>query len=120
MDSTYLELLGFVKNPKLFNSDDPNSGYDNKQQPPTNSGGSVENGGKTVTKRLRIPPLITAFNRLGDKEKAMIESKLKYFPTDLIIIYDLDLSSSEQLKVCYLNVKFKFVMSPTKICGFCL
>ena len=52
-----------------------------------------------MNKVPRIPPLVTAFRRFGDKEKALIESKMKYFLDDLILIYDLDLSSSEQLKV---------------------
>ena len=91
IDSTYLELLGFVNEPKLFkenknyleDSNEYNSNTDlkfNKINPKT-------------------PPLVTAFSSFGNKEKALLESKFKYFSNDLILIYDLDLSSSEQLKV---------------------
>lgn len=81
IDSTYLELLGFVKEPTLF---------DSKQNEFSKTRGN---------KVPRIPPLVTAFKRYGDKEKALIESKMKFFMNDLILIYDLDLSSSEQLVV---------------------
>lgn len=112
VDSTYLELLGFVKNPKLFeeetdettlnlNSNSANANSKNNNEEDINS--NFNNQIVVNIKNLRIPPLVTAFMRFSDKEKALIESKLKYFLNDLIIIYDLDLSSSEQLKV-YIHV----------------
>ena len=121
VDSTYLELLGFVKNPKLFeeetdettlnlNSNSANANSKNNNEEDINS--NFNNQIVVNIKNLRIPPLVTAFMRFSDKEKALIESKLKYFLNDLIIIYDLDLSSSEQLKVyimfiflCVINFK---------------
>lgn len=45
------------------------------------------------------PPLVSAFLRFGEKERALIESKIKFFLNDFFVIYDLDLSSSEQLKI---------------------
>jgi hypothetical protein len=100
VDSTYLELLGFVKEPNLFNEEkqslvDTNNEKDldiNKFPDNINSNNNIKFNG-------RIPPLVTAFSRFSEKEKALIESKIRYFLNDLIIIYDLDLSSSEQLKV---------------------
>jgi len=90
VDSTYLELLGFVKEPTLF---------DNTKELLINNNQLFLNEQKLTP---RIPPLVTAFKRFGDKEKALIESKMQFFYDDLILIYDLDLSSSEQLKVCCL------------------
>jgi hypothetical protein len=72
VESTYLELLGFVDQPKLFNE------------------GQFKN--KSIV-------FLTAFTHFSDREKALIESKLKYFPAYTIIIYDIDLSFSEHLKV---------------------
>lgn len=89
IDSTYLELLGFIKEPTLFG--------DAKKE----NVKSIDMM-NSLNKDPRIPPLVTAFRRFGDKEKALIESKMKYFLDDLILIYDLDLSSSEQLKVIQL------------------
>jgi hypothetical protein len=74
VESTYLEMLGFTENPKLYNQD--------------------------LSLSKKIPPFVTAFTHFTEKEKLLIESKLKYFPTDPILIYDIDLSFSEQLKVC--------------------
>jgi hypothetical protein len=91
VDSTYLELLGFVKDPKLFK--------ENKNTDDETENQLINNQILLNNINSRIPPLVTAFSRYTDKEKALIESKLKYFLSDLIIIYDLDLSSSEQLKV---------------------
>ena len=48
-----------------------------------------------------MPPFVTAFTAFSEKEKLLIESKLKYFPKNPILIYDIDLSFSEQLKVNY-------------------
>jgi hypothetical protein len=87
-DSTYLELLGFVKEPTLFES--------KKNELANNRDGKSE--------IPRIPPLVTAFKRFGDKEKALIESKMKFFMSELILIYDLDLSSSEQLVVSFAEI----------------
>jgi hypothetical protein len=88
VDSTYLELLGFVNEPKLFKE----SVEKEEQQ--------IDNLIKSdIISNKRIPPLVTAFTRFGEKEKLLIESKMKYFLNDSILIYDLDLSSSEQLKV---------------------
>lgn len=87
VDSTYLELLGFVKEPTLF---------ENTQRELTNN---LNNFNNRLNEQPRIPPLVTAFKRYGEKEKALIESKMKYFFNDLILIYDLDLSSSEQLLI---------------------
>lgn len=92
VDSTYLELLGFVKDPKLFKE---NKNTDDE----TENNVNINNQLLLNNINSRIPPLVTAFSHYTDKEKALIESKLKYFLSDLIIIYDLDLSSSEQLKV---------------------
>lgn len=86
IDSTYLELLGFIKEPTLF---------EDAKKETVKSIDMINN----MNKVPRIPPLVTAFRRFGDKEKALIESKMKYFLDDLILIYDLDLSSSEQLKI---------------------
>jgi hypothetical protein len=109
VDSTYLELLGFVKEPNLFREDakkvsvesssaDKIAGYLSESDDENTS--NTNNNNLNVKKYTgRIPPLVTAFSRFSDKEKALIESKLKYFLNDLIIIYDLDLSSSEQLKM---------------------
>jgi hypothetical protein len=114
VDSTYLELLGFVKNPKLFQESDETSlnlnakasniNMNNKNDNDEEINSNFNNQLVVNIKNLRIPPLVTAFMRFGDKEKALIESKLKYFLNDLIIIYDLDLSSSEQLKVFHNNL----------------
>jgi hypothetical protein len=95
VDSTYLELLGFVKDPKLFKE---NTNTDDEAESINNN---VNLNNQLLLNNInnRIPPLVTAFSHYTDKEKALIESKLKYFLNDLIIIYDLDLSSSEQLKV---------------------
>jgi hypothetical protein len=107
VDSTYLELLGFVKNPKLFEENDEtssnsaNTNINNKNSNDEEINSNFNNQILVNIKNLRIPPLVTAFMRFSDKEKALIESKLKYFLNDLIIIYDLDLSSSEQLKVYF-------------------
>ena len=75
VESTYLELLGFLDNPKLFNISNysPNDSL----------------------------VFLTAFTHYTDREKELIESKLKYFPDDIFIIYDIDLSFTEQLKVSY-------------------
>lgn len=86
VDSTYLELLGFIKEPTLFEETQYKFVMKDRFMDDLN-------------KASRIPPLVTAFKRFGDKEKALIESKMKYFVNDLILIYDLDLSSSEQLKI---------------------
>jgi hypothetical protein len=80
IDTTFLQLLGFVKNPKLFTfvneSKNMNSNNNNEIKSTTN---------------LRIPPIVTAFYTFNDEEKLLIGSKMKYFPKDLFIIYDLDL-----------------------------
>jgi len=96
VDSTYLELLGFVKDPTLF---------ENVKEMKINKNRLLLN----ELKASRIPPLVTAFKRFGDKEKALIESKMQFFSDDLILIYDLDLSSSEQLKVSYLILPIYFI-----------
>jgi hypothetical protein len=70
VESTYLELLGFVQQPRFY---DP-------------------------TKKIKIV-FVTAFNHFAVNEKILIESKLKYFPNDIIFIYDIDLSFHEQLEV---------------------
>lgn len=97
VDSTYLELLGFVKDPKLFNE---KNGL-NETSKVIKQTDLLEND--LIKSQLKtnsnMPPLVTAFSRFTFKEKELIESKLKYFFDELIIIYDLDLSSSEQLKV---------------------
>jgi len=72
VESTYLELLGFVDKPKLFNEDQ--------------------------FKNTSIV-FLTAFTHFSDRERALIESKIKYFPDQVIIIYDIDLSFSEHLKI---------------------
>lgn len=87
VDSTYLELLGFVKEPTLF---------ENKQRDANNNLNKLNNG---MNEMPRIPPLVTAFKRYGEKEKALIESKMKFFLNDVLLIYDLDLSSSELLLI---------------------
>lgn len=104
VDSTYLELLGFVKNPKLFDEENKkNLENENKITDTFNNQETIQLDNSNINsiqiKNLRIPPLVTAFMHFSDKEKALIQSKLKYFYSDLIIIYDLDLSSSEQLKI---------------------
>lgn len=119
VDSTYLELLGFGKNPKLFvytttNITTPNTAPTNEKQPQdeNNSLNDLQNAENVddvlllnrVVDANRRPPLISAFLRFTDREKALIESKMKLFFNDLFIIYDLDLSSSEQLKVRF-NLK---------------
>lgn len=90
VDSTYLELLGFIKNPRLFDTNTtsfPKSGDD-----------KLDGNSEQALDPIR-PPLVSAFLRFGEKERALIESKLKFFASDLFLIYDLDLSSSEHLKV---------------------
>ncbi len=75
VDSTYLELLGFVQNePTLFkdNVNNQNSIIDANQEI-NNNEDSVNN----LNNNPRIPPLVTAFQHFTDKEKALIESKLK-------------------------------------------
>jgi hypothetical protein len=72
VESTYLELLGFVPQPRLYN---PNE-------------------------KMKIT-FATAFERFTENEKYLLESKLKYFPNDIIFIYDIDLSFHEQLEVKY-------------------
>ena len=71
VESTYLEMLGFIENPKLYDFGNNSS----------------------------MPPFVTAFTAFTEREKLLIESKLKYFPKNPILIYDIDLSFSEQLKV---------------------
>lgn len=104
VDSTYLELLGFVKDPNLFKEEERvDEDLNNDKLKENNILSLIANANNNNIKYSgRIPPLVTAFSRFSDKEKALIESKLKHFLNDLIIIYDLDLSSSEQLKVSYL------------------
>ena len=74
VDSTYLELLGFVKDPTLFKSNNNNNnnnnvGLDDLINNDANNDFILENS--------RIPPLVTAFQRFTEKEKALIESKLR-------------------------------------------
>ena len=76
IESTYLEMLGFIENPKFYNE-------------------------KVLGNSTIMPPFVTAFTAFSEKEKLLIESKLKYFPKNPILIYDIDLSFSEQLKVNY-------------------
>jgi hypothetical protein len=76
VESTYLEMLGFIENPKLYDE-------------------------KILGNISIIPPFVTAFTGFSEKEKLLIESKLKYFPKNPILIYDIDLSFSEQLKVTF-------------------
>jgi hypothetical protein len=125
VDSTYLELLGFGKNPKLFvytttNISTPNAAPTNEKQPQqqqqqkdeNNSLNDLQNAKNVddvlllnrVVDANRRPPHISAFLRFTDREKALIESKMKLFINDLFIIYDLDLNSAEQLKVRF-NLK---------------
>lgn len=85
IESTYLELLGFLSEPKLFNEIHKNDSLKESLFP-----------------SLRFPPIITAFSSFSNAEKMLIKSKLKYFENDLMLIYDLDLSSSEQLKVIFI------------------
>jgi hypothetical protein len=111
IDSTYLELLGFVNNPKLYvDSKDSNVNVKTVKQVDNKTvvkKQDMENSQENLNEQnfifdvseLRIPPLVTAFDSYTEKEKALIKSKLKFFPKDYFIIYDLDLSSSEQLKV---------------------
>ena len=73
VESTYLEMLGFVEKPKLYDEKSLNE---------------------------KMPPFVTAFTHFTDNEKLLIESKIKHFPHESILIYDIDLSFSEQLKVC--------------------
>lgn len=80
-ESTYLEHLGFVDNPKLYN---------------------INNTNETFV-------ILTAFSRYTEKEKMLIESKMNYFPNETLLIYDIDLSFSEQLKVFF--IKFIIQMS---------
>ena len=86
VDSTYLELLGFVKEPNLFKENIDASTNDPNLQ-------------NDLTSLSNKPPIVTAFFRFTEKEKTLIESKLKHFLTLPMLIYDLDLSSSEQLKI---------------------
>lgn len=119
VESTYLELLGFVKDPNLFDSkqfitsNEEKSSIQNSSSQPQNQINSQEsndeqhqnaeptnnNNNKGASRSIKIPPLVTAFSRFGDKENYLIESKMNYFLNDLLLIYDLDLSSSEHLKV---------------------
>jgi hypothetical protein len=118
IDSTYLELLGFVKNPKLYvdNKDSNDKVQPIKRQDNKTivNNQDLESSQENLNEQnfifdvtdLRIPPLVTAFDSYTEKEKALIKSKLKYFPKDYFIIYDLDLSSSEQLKVRIIENQF--------------
>ena len=85
VDSTYLELLGFVKEPTLFKDNSLNSDKALNQDYDQSKIDILD----TVNTNTRIPPLVTAFQHFTAKEKALIESKLKYFLNDLLIIYDL-------------------------------
>jgi hypothetical protein len=90
VDAAHLELLGFVTNPRLFT-----------QQPPQQTNESSSKLAKLTVAgvRWRMPPLVTVFVSFGEKEHALVDSKLIHFRNDLLIVYDIDLSSSEQLKV---------------------
>ena len=101
VDAAYLELLGFVSNPRLFTQHDPQQAHQQQQQQQQLLTGESNSkpAKQSSAVRWRIPPLVTAFVSFGDKERALVESKLAHFRTDLFIVYDLDLSSSEQLKV---------------------
>jgi hypothetical protein len=76
-ESTFLEMLGFIDNPKLYNDEQMSK---------------------------KRPLFVTAFTHFTDKEKLLIESKIKYFPADIILIYDIDLNFSEQLRVSSLSL----------------
>lgn len=102
VDSTYLELLGFIKNPKLFVYDKSSSRSVSTARQRDDDINNDSNQ-QVVLNRANSdpikPPFVSAFSRFTDKERALIDSKMKFFLPDLFIIYDLDLSSSEQLKV---------------------
>lgn len=107
VDATYLELLGFEPNlvePNLFKEEKKVLKDSDKESDPDVNKGSLNNNNNNINFNGRIPPLVTAFSRFSEKEKALIESKLKYFFNDLFLVYDLDLSSSEQLKVSFLII----------------
>ena len=116
VESTYLELLGFVKDPQVFNENEKKLAYKfggsslaqesntNGLKQPTTQVTSTEDDGDFNSElykkgSIKYPPLVTAFTHFGEKENYLIESKMKFFHDDLILIYDLDLSSSENLKV---------------------
>ena len=96
IDSTYLELLGFVNEPKLFKEID---GEEKSKLAQVVGNFNLNNDALLNKISSKMPPIITAFFHFSDREKALIESKLRFFLNDLILIYDLDLSSSEQLKI---------------------
>jgi hypothetical protein len=73
VDSTYLELLGFVKDPTLFKSNNNNVGLDDL----INNNNNNDANNDVILENSRIPPLVTAFQRFTEKEKALIESKLR-------------------------------------------
>lgn len=102
VDSTYLELLGFIKNPKLFVYDKSSSRSVSTARQRDDDLNNDSNQ-QVVLNRANSdpikPPFVSAFSRFTEKERALIESKMKFFLPDLFIIYDLDLSSSEQLKI---------------------
>lgn len=81
VDSTYLELLGFVqKEPTLFKEtqNSPNDERNNNQQEQINNDeDSVNANFNSNNYNPRIPPLVTAFQHFTEKERALIESKLK-------------------------------------------
>ena len=74
VDSTYLELLGFVKDPTLFKSNNNNVGLDDLIN---NNNNNNDANNDVILENSRIPPLVTAFQRFTEKEKALIESKLR-------------------------------------------
>lgn len=91
-DSIYLELLGFVPEPKLFKEDEPPNRLESVVN--LNSDSLLDQ-----LNNMNLVPIVTALFRFSDREQALIESKIKYYQNDLMLVYDLDLSSSEQLKL---------------------
>jgi hypothetical protein len=79
VDSTYLELLGFVKDPTLFKSNNNNNKNNNNVglDDLINNNNNNEANNDVILVNSRIPPLVTAFQRFTEKEKALIESKLR-------------------------------------------
>jgi hypothetical protein len=101
IDSTYLELLGFVAEPKLFKEISDEEKNLKLAQVVETLNLNLNNNNEVLLNKisLNLPPIITAFFRFGEREKALIESKMTHFLKDLMLIYDLDLSSSEQLRI---------------------
>jgi hypothetical protein len=104
IDSTYLELLGFVAEPKLFreiSDEEKNSKLAQVFETLNLNMNNNNNNNEVLLSKisLNLPVISTAFFRFGEREKALIESKMTHFLNDLMLVYDLDLSSSEQLRI---------------------